>query len=436
MAKILFLMRPEKGHLNSSLKIAKTLKSRGHKVVYLQLFEFEDYVRKEGFEFAPLFGEFFPRGCPVPRDYSISLFAEVRRFFDQLAAGQHRTPQDFLKEELNKVLEMVQPELLIMDSYLAIPMMPAMPRNKPPCILLNSTIVDPYTETAFSYVAGMITLFLCPQEFDLPNQHRLPEYHYVEASCDLNRKETVDFPWERIDEGKKLVYCALGSQSHWSHEGADLAEKLRNIQKFLQAVINALSDRTDCQLVMATGMHLRAEDFHSVPVNAVLVNETPQMAVLKKADLAITHGGLNSVKECIFFGVPMIVFPVTKEQSANAARVIFNKIGVAACINTASEETIRSLLAKIESDPGFKDRAAAMMEIFHKAEREQRAVTLIEETLTGQFSEPHIADRQTLAGRRPRWFSRYPETSASPELQQTQAQLPPGKASLTRKVGA
>src|SRR5687768_14625373 len=390
MAKILFLMSSEKGHLNSSLKTAKTLQSRGHEVIYLQLFEFEDYVRKEGFEFTPLFGEYFPKGRPVNRDYSVSLFAQISRFFDQLTAGQQRNTLDLLKEEMSNVLETVQPHLLIMDSYLAAPVMPAMPDHKPPCMLLNSTVVDPYTETAFTYVSGMTTLFLCPQEFDLPHQQRLPQYRYVEASCDLNRKETAVFPWDRIDESKKLVYCALGSQSHWSHEGADLAEKLRNIQKFLQAVISALSTRTDCQLVMGTGVSLRAEDFHSVPANAVLVNETPQMAVLKKAYLAITHGGLNSVKECIFFGVPMIVFPVTQEQSANAARVAFHRIGVAANIKTVSAESIRSLLVKMESDPGLKDRAAAMMEAFHRAEREQPSVKLIEECLTGRLTAPHV----------------------------------------------
>lgn len=438
MAKILFLMRPEKGHLNSSLKIAKTLKSRGHKVIYLQLFEWEEYVRNEGFEFAPLFGEFFPKGYQVHRDYSVPLFVQLSKFVQQLTASQDRTTLDLLKEEMNNVLETVQPELLIMDSYLAIPLMPAMPHHMPPCILLNSTVVDPYTKTAFSYVSGMTTLFLCPQEFNLPHEQRLPQYRHVEASCDLNRKETAAFPWDRIDESKKLVYCALGSQSHWSHEGADLAAKQRNIQKFLQAVISALSDRTDCQLVMAMGICLRPEDFHSVPANAVLVNEAPQLAVLKKADLAITHGGLNSVKECIFFGVPMLVFPVTKEQAANAARIVFNKIGVAANIKTASAESIRSLLAKVQSDPGFKDRAVAMMETFHKAEREQRAVTLIEECLTGKLPVPHVIERLVPrimpARSRPPWFLQERETTRD-ELSEPRSQFLPREADLSRNTG-
>lgn len=395
MARILILMRPEKGHLNSSLKIAKTLKAKGHQVIYLQLFEFEAYVRKEGFEFAPLFGEYFPQGHQIQRDYSVSLFAQISRFFDRLTAGQPRAALLILKQAMKQALETVRPDLLLMDSYLAVPMMPAMPDQRPPCMLLNSTVVDPYTETAFPYVSRLTTLFLCPQEFDLPTQQRLPQYRYVEASCDLERTETAAFPWERIDESKKLVYCALGSQSHWSHEGADLAEKQRNIQKFLQAVISALSDLPDYQLAMATGIDLDAGDFHSVPPNAVLVHEAPQLAVLKKAYLAITHGGLNSVKECIFLGVPMIVFPVTREQSANAARVAFHKIGVAGNIKTATAESIRSLLVKAESDRSIREGSTAMMEAFHKAERDQGAVKLIEECLNGTLPVPQVVERES-----------------------------------------
>ena len=394
MPNILFFIFPEKGHLNSSLKIAKTLKARGHTVIYSQVFEFEEYVRNEGLEFTPLFGELFPKSCPIHQDYSLSLYEQLSRLISQFAASRQRTMSDLLKEEMSKILATVQPELLVMDAYLAKSLVPAMPPGSPQCMLLNSTIIDPYDETTFSYVSGMTTLFLCPEEFNLPHTQKLPQYRYVEASCDVHRKEKPGFPWDRIDDSKKLIYCALGSQSHWSHEGADLESKQQNIKKFLQAVNSALCNRTDYQLVMAMGIYLRAEDFHSVPTNAVLVNEAPQMAVLKKAWLAITHGGLNSVKECIFFGVPMMVFPVMGDQLGNAARVAFHRIGVAANIKTATAESISALLAKMESDPGLRQRAATMMETFQKAEREQRAVTLIEQCLAGNLPVPHVVERE------------------------------------------
>ena len=389
MAKILFLMWPEKGHLNSSLKIAKTLKSRGHTVVYLQPFEFEEYVRDQGFDFTPFFPQLFPKGRPIHQNHSVPLHEELPLFFGQVAARQQRTALDLLKEGVNNILRTVEPDLLIMDSWITRAMLPAMPPRRPPCILVNPTLIDPYDQMTLPYVSSLTTLILCPEEFDLPHTPKSPRYQYVEAACDVDRKEKPGFPWDRIEESKKLVYCALGSQSHWSPEGADPATKHQNVREFLQTVISALSDRTDCQLVMAMGHYVRAEEFDSVPSNAVLVNEAPQLAILKKAYLAITHGGLNTVKECIFFGVPMIVFPIIGDQMGNAVRVAFHRIGVAGDMKTATAESIRSQLGELESDPGFKTTAVTMMEAFHKAEREQRAVALIEQCLAGKLAVPH-----------------------------------------------
>jgi len=387
MAKILFLMLPERGHLNPSFKLAKSLKSRGHAVIYSQLYEFEEYICAEGLEFFPLFGKLFPKGYQVHRDYRVSLFEQVAGILDHLASAQHKTAVDFLKEELGSIFERVSPQLLVMDSYLARSLMPARRQGDPPCILFNVTVIDPYDNATFAAVSGMTTLFLCPEEFDLPGKQKVPQYRYVEASCDLLRRHKPRFQWGRIDEGKKLLYCSLGTQSHWSHEGTNHDSHRRTLRNFLQAVVSAMAARTNWQLVMSLGTQLRAEDFHSVPPNALLVSEAPQLEILKKASLAITHGGLNTVKECIFFGVPMLVFPLRGDQPSNAARVTYHGLGVAANIQTASVESIGSLIDKIERDSGFRSRVDAMRKVFIRVEREERAVPIIENFLAGRRDE-------------------------------------------------
>ena len=54
----------------------------------------------------------------------------------------------------------------------------------------------------------------------------------------------------------------------------------------------------------------------------------PQLKLLRLARLAIVHGGFNTVKECVYFGVPMVVVPWTNDQPGNAARVVFHGLGV------------------------------------------------------------------------------------------------------------
>jgi hypothetical protein len=96
------------------------------------------------------------------------------------------------------------------------------------------------------------------------------------------------------------------------------------------------------------------------------------------------------------------------------------------------------MLAKVESDPGFKERALAMMEVFHKAEREQRAVTIIEECLTGKLPVPRVVERESRRlneVRRLLWFSQQRGTTRY-EFSEHPGELLTREADLSRKAGA
>jgi UDP:flavonoid glycosyltransferase YjiC (YdhE family) len=381
MATIQFLMWPEKGHLNSSFKLAKSLKSRGHSVVYSQLYAFEEYIRAEDLDFAPLFPDLFPRGYQIHRNLNLGLHEELARSIALQATVQRTDSQNFLRNELAAMFQTLKPHLLVMDTTFGEPLLPVRRQGDPPCIMLNTNIRNPYDDLLLRYVKGMTTLFLCPEDFDLPQKLKIPDSRYVEASCDLQRKQPPGFPWDRVDQSRKLLYCSLGTQSHWTHRGLNHGSHQQTLKNFLQAVVDAIAARPDWQLIMTLGIQMRADDFPSIPANALLVNEAPQLEILKKASLAITHGGFSTVKECIFFGVPMLVFPMRDDQPANAARVEHHGLGVVADIETASVERLGSIIDKVGCDPGFKSRIDAMREVFLRVEREEPAVTIIEDFL-------------------------------------------------------
>jgi UDP:flavonoid glycosyltransferase YjiC (YdhE family) len=128
----------------------------------------------------------------------------------------------------------------------------------------------------------------------------------------------------------------------------------------------------------------------------VIVDAVSQVEVLKRASLMITHGGLNSVKECIFFGVPMVVFPLVGDQFNNANSVEYHGIGLKGNIKKASEGMIRSLINEVVTNPAFKLQAEKMKGIFRGAESEGRVVTIIESALAErqvQRSEMVYVDR-------------------------------------------
>jgi len=376
MANILFIMLPETGHLHPTFKIASVLKAHGHRVFYAELREWEEAVVSQGMEFLPLFASLFSEGWAVEEKFNISPYEAVCDMIEARAAAIGVSGMDILNEELRVLCERAEPDLIVVDyytGYLAV----AVRESKIPCVVLNTNLAYLHDIAALRDLPRII---LCPEEFDFPHVISTREHEYAESSLHLQRGN-IPFPWEWVDEGKRLVYCSLGTQSHWSYRGADHERNQRMRRHFLQTVVNAMASRQDYQLVVSIGSYLRAEDFHPVPTNALLVSHTPQIDILKRASLMITHGGLNTIKECIFFGVPMIVFPLVGDQFGNAERVVHHKLGLSGNIATASVGLIDSLLGEIERNPTYRLNVESMREVFRKKEGEERAVKKIESVI-------------------------------------------------------
>src|SRR5258708_12750345 len=79
------------------------------------------------------------------------------------------------------------------------------------------------------------------------------------------------------------------------------------------------------QLVLSIGDSLDSKQISSLPANCIVVNRTPQIELLKRAALCITHAGLNTVLESLTHGLPMVAIPVTNDQPAEPTRMPYNK---------------------------------------------------------------------------------------------------------------
>jgi UDP:flavonoid glycosyltransferase YjiC (YdhE family) len=373
MATIVFVMLPEMGHLNASFKVAKSLRQTGHQVYYSEPKYLEGLVIGEGFEFIPLLENFFPADF-VPGDESAQSWFEVLKSGLELeteAGTQYALA--VLKAELAGVLEKSRPDLLLIDGLLPEFAVTAYAGNIP-CALINTALYDPFNDHGLienapvfaPILLKMPTLFLCPQAFDFPRQNKKENHYYVEASVDLDRKE-VPFPWPLLGDDQPLIYCSLGTQSSLYSEGKEI----------LQRLIEAIG-RTNYQMVLSIGNHLRLDEFRDTPPNVILVNSAPQLKMLRKASMMITHGGLNTIKECILLGVPMIVFPMGRDQPRNASRVAYHGLGVMGDIQRLSVEQVTSLISKVECNPMIRANVEAMRDVFLEMESSGRSVGVIE----------------------------------------------------------
>jgi len=213
-------------------------------------------------------------------------------------------------------------------------------------------------------------LILCAGEFDFPESRRparSPRY-YVGASVNLQRKEDP-LDWQKIDNSKPLLYCSLGSQP----------QNCVGAKRFFEVVIEAMSELPHRQMIVATGAQFY-HDFQRVPANVLVMARAPQLQILERAEGMLTHGGLNTIKEAILFGTPMIVFPSFGDQPMNAARIAYHGLGLTGNMATVTPEQVRALIERV-MQPEFRKRAVAFQQLFQEIDTAEMDVKIVEALL-------------------------------------------------------
>jgi len=172
---------------------------------------------------------------------------------------------------------------------------------------------------------------LSPRDFDFPRQP-IWNHYYVGPLVDLDREKVItDLRYLEVvrklallkREGKKvfIIYCSLGTVT-------DAEIKLCDI--FFQRIVEVCNANPHYQLILSIGKYYNATRLLPKPVNLYIFQQVPQIDLLSHADLMINHGGINSISECIFAGVPMLAFPLSPhwDQNGCAARVVYHNLGL------------------------------------------------------------------------------------------------------------
>lgn len=374
MATVLFFILPEMGHMNSTFKLSRRLIARGHHVCYAQIPDLEAHLRAQGFDVVPFLASIFPAGF-MNQHMRVDLEAVLME-----KAATTNLDLNIFGQEISSVVSQIRPDLLILDFLLPnIGAIVEVVKQMGVPFFLFRNILSVTPEYA-AFEAHHHLLVPCPTEFDFPRAEPIRKHHYVEASIDLERTEPA-FPEDQIREQTPLIYCSLGTQSHLFEDGVSLRQR----------VIDALASKPDWQMILSIGTDLKLNDFHAVPPHVMLVNRAPQLKILQRAAVMITHGGLNTIKECIYFGVPMIVFPLGRDQYLNAARVEYHHLGVRATGNSVSAEQICALIEQVAGDQTIKERVMAMSKVFREKEETAQSVKVIEAFLDHELEKHGVA---------------------------------------------
>ncbi len=156
---------------------------------------------------------------------------------------------------------------------------------------------------------------------------------------------------ETIEKNKdKLIYISMGT--------------VNNIMmSFYKTCISAF-ENTDYQVIMSVGNGVSIDDFGKLPENVSVFSQVDQIAVLEKADVFISHSGMNSVSESLYFEVPLVMFPQTSEQKGVAQRVL--ELGAGIMLDNPDTNSVRNAVNKIFNNSSYRENAKKISKEFKK----------------------------------------------------------------------
>lgn len=230
----------------------------------------------------------------------------------------------------------------------------------------------PPVRQAHEFLSPYAQLSQLVREFDFPREALPDTCHYCGALAASRVAEEVPFPWEKLD-GRPVVFASLGT--------------VRSTDNFATfRTIAAACAGIDAQLVLTLGQwqdeSINSRDkLGELAGNPLVVGYVPQLALLKRTNVLVTHAGQNTVLESIHAGVPMVALPRSADQPAMASRIEYKGLGLRDSFHSHNPERLRGKIQRVLTEDSFRQRTAEMQQIVRQAGGSTYAADVVEQVL-------------------------------------------------------
>jgi zeaxanthin glucosyltransferase len=191
-----------------------------------------------------------------------------------------------------------------------------------------------------------------PKEFDLPGIPWPPQFHYAGPFFDDAGREPIPFSWEKLD-GRPLIYASLGTL-------------VNGMTSIYQTILAAVGRMPEIQVVLAKGNNIELSDLGPIPPNVIVVDNAPQLELLKRSVLCITHAGLNTALESLAHGVPMMAIPISYDQPGVATRIAHHGVGEFLEVDNLTTDGLYELIQKVLRTPAYREKAQYFRDVIAK----------------------------------------------------------------------
>jgi MGT family glycosyltransferase len=373
MPRVLIITNPStRGHLNPLIGIVQQLRKHGHPVAWLAT------TAQRAQELGNLGVEVLKTRSEHPMHWHRSLeevFSDEEAYLEAFRTVLFRAV-DVLLPEVREAIRSYRPDVVVVDCLTYVGIIAA-DLEKVPYVGIDmgvKSLTPP--DLQFRYKTEMVklhgerdalfaryglrprfglmecisphaTLVFATQDYADPSVLNEPALHLVGPSLPWGERgdEPKTFPWDKLAKDRPIIYVSLGS-IFWKLR-PDVFPKVAEASRDLNV-----------QLVVAAGGHAHSPAAVALQRDALVVEYAPQIHLLERSSVFVSHGGANSVMESLYRGVPLLVVPVEVDQPLHAHLVQKAGVGLGIDPDRLDVDNCRAALkALLDPEGSFARRA-------------------------------------------------------------------------------
>ena len=395
MANVLFFNLPYYGHMHPTLPLVAELVRRGDRVCYYSSETFRPAIEQAGASFRGI-DAVMTEQTPVDENlmrYALTLIRATQDLLPRLLPEVQADPPDYL----------IHDTLCVWGKCLAQVL-------KIPAIASVATLARPHSmlhpevlASLFGLLPAAMQMVLTSRreraQFGAISKHLQQTYHLPRLTPDSVYNNLADlnlvystrqlqsfphafdarftfvgpflggevaappFPFEALGE-VPLIYIALGTV-------------FNDNAAFYRLCLEAFAD-WPYQVVLVIGSKVDLADLGPIPCNFIVKPFVPQFQLLQRAALFITHGGMNSVSQGLWAGVPLLLVPQAADQPLIAKRI--QRLGAGKWLSPKhlTAQQLRATAEEVLARPTYRQRSAAIGASLRQAGGPMAAVDAIE----------------------------------------------------------
>ncbi|MDZ5610679.1 macrolide family glycosyltransferase, partial [Bacillus pseudomycoides] len=382
---------PGEGHINPTIALVEELIKRGEEVIYYCVEEYRSKIENTGALFRP-YENFISQidmvkrmnGQINPHELLLHIVKSMDKIIDIILEEVKEEGYDYVIYDNNFAVGWIIAEVLQLPKIsscttfaITKKLSAALMKNhgeedeKSPLHQEFMYILKKWEDTYGITLNEKQNVMTCPGDITIvytstvyqPDVEEFDDSYIFVGPSIAQRKDVEPVSLER-EEGNKLIFISMGTVFNQQPD-------------FYHTCFEAFRD-SPVTVILAVGKYTDISQLKNIPSNFRLYNYVPQLDILQHADLFITHGGMNSSSESLYFGVPMLVIPAMGDQPIIAQRIEELKVGVQLSRKKLTPEILRNTTMHVVSNVIYTENSYEIGESLKNAGGYNKAADEIE----------------------------------------------------------